>query len=256
MKLDESTMAQLALCTVNYPNTVRMPQMDRKVYLQVDKALQALGGKWSRKVGAHVFENLDDPTLITARIDIALAMGEVTTDADLGFFPTPEPLARELAAMAEIDTTCAVLEPSAGDGALYGAIIAYNPAFVGLVERDPVRRQKLMLCSRNCDEVVSHDDFLDLVESEPYDRVVMNPPFYKVGRGDHLDHVRHAFGMLGPGGILVSVLPAGVLFRGDKRHKQFRATFGAIGTIKELPEGSFKASGTDVRTCVLRVRRS
>lgn len=256
MKLDENTLAHLALCTVNYPNTVRMPQMDRKVYKQVDAALQALGGKWSRKLAAHVFEDLDDPALIATRIDAAIALGAVTTNADLGFFATPAPLARELAAMAEIDRTCSVLEPSAGAGHLYREICKYNPAFVALVERDHDRRQQLLRLQRDQDEVCGHDDFLDFVESEPYDRVVMNPPFYKVGRGDHLDHVRHAYGMLGPGGILVAVLPAGVLFRGDKRHKQFRATFGDLGSIKELPEGSFKASGTDVRTCVLRVRRA
>lgn len=256
MKLSEDVLTALSAVTIAYPGTVRMPQVDRKTYQQVDKALQAMGGKWSRKHAAHVFDDDTTADMIQARIDAAITIGEVTTNADLGFFATPEPLARELAAMAEIEERHSVLEPSAGLGALYEAIKHYDPIFVALVERDAERRNKLKLMQRNGDEVCEHDDFLDFEESEPYDRVVMNPPFYKVGRGDHLDHVRHAYGMLAPGGILVSVLPAGVLFRGDKRHTQFRATFGAIGTLKALPDGSFKASGTDVRTCVLRMRRS
>lgn len=254
MKLDESTMEQLSLCTVSYPNIVRMPQMDRKIYKKVDQALQALGGKWTRKVAAHVFDELDDKQ-ITARIQQAINLGEVTTNADLGFFATPEETACKIVAMADITSACSVLEPSAGEGHLYREICKYNPAFVGLVERDHDRRQMLLRIQRDQDEVCGHDDFLDFEESEPYDRVVMNPPFYPVGRGDHLDHVAHAFSMLAPGGILVSVLPAGVLFRSDKRHMKFRAKFGELGKFTELPEGSFKASGTDVRTCVLRVRK-
>lgn len=254
MKLDESTMAQLALCTVAYPNLVRMPQMDRKTYLKVDQALQALGGKWARKSAAHVFEELDDEQ-IKQRIQQAINLGEVTTASDLGFFPTPDDTARKIVAMADITSACSVLEPSAGEGHLYREICKYNPAFVALIERDHGRREKLKRIQRDRDEVCEHDDFLDFEESEPYDRVVMNPPFYQVGRGDHLDHVAHAFGMLIPGGILVSVLPAGVLFRGDKRHAKFRAKFGELGKFTELPEGAFKASGTDVRTCVLRVRK-
>lgn len=254
MKLDESTLEQLSLCTVSYPNIVRMPQMDRKVYRKVDEALQALGGKWTRKVAAHVFEELDDKQ-ITARIQTAINLGEVTTNADLGFFATPPEPARKIVAMAEIDETHSVLEPSAGEGHLYREICKYNPIFIALVERDHDRRQQLLRIQRDYDEVCAHEDFMDFEESEPYDRVVMNPPFYQVGRGDHLDHVAHAYTMLAPGGILVSILPAGVLFRGDKRHTKFRAKFGELGKFTELPEGSFKASGTDVRTCVLRVRK-
>lgn len=36
------------------------PNLDRKTYLEVNGALEAFGGKWNRKAGAHVF--LTDPS--------------------------------------------------------------------------------------------------------------------------------------------------------------------------------------------------
>jgi type I restriction-modification system DNA methylase subunit len=255
MKLSEDVLIVLSGLAVAPQGAVRIvDKLDRALYLKTNQALEALGGKWARKVGAHVFADLDEEQIRT-RLDIAIAMGEVSTAADLGFFATPFELAGEIIAMADIQAHHAVLEPSAGDGALYNQIKIYSPAFVGLVERDPTRRNSLMLMQRDCDEVCSHDDFMDFEETEPYDRVVMNPPFHKVGKGDHLDHVRHAYGMLAPGGILVSVLPAGVRFRTDKRHTTFRSWALDRGALTDLPDGSFKASGTNVRTCVLKVTR-
>lgn len=258
MKLSDEVLAALSSVEIAYPGIVRMPKMDRKIYLQVDKTLQALGGKWDRKRSAHVFElEVDDGRgLIQARIDAAIAAGDVTTNADLAFFQTPRSIAGMLCSMAEIEEHHSVLEPSAGIGAIYEAIKIYNPTFVGLVERDADRRHKLKLTQRDRDEVCEHDDFMEFDESEPYDRVVMNPPFKKVGLGDHLDHVQHAFGMLAPGGVLVSVLPAGVVFRTDKRHIRFRQWADKQhGEITPLPDNAFRGSGTDVRTVVLRARK-
>jgi 16S rRNA G1207 methylase RsmC len=77
-----------------------------------------------------------------------------------------------------------------------------------------------------------------------FDRVVMNPPF-----DFEVEHVTLAHSMLKPGGRLVSVMSAGVLFRKDKKTSAFRALVAACGgEFTENAPGSFKASGTDVNT--------
>lgn len=84
-----------------------------------------------------------------------------------------------------------------------------------------------------------------------FDRVVMNPPF---SRGQDVEHVRHALSLLAPGGLLVSVMSNGVTFRQDRRYADFRRDFSP--EITPLPEGSFKTSGTNVSTVVVRIRKA
>lgn len=236
-------------------------QLDRKLYVATDKVLQACGGKWNRKAKAHVF---DGPA--RERVELVLNTGEVQTAADLGFFPTPSGLAKELVAMAGVQSGDRVLEPSAGTGNIVLAIQDAGGIVIAC-ERDESRRLYLVesvLKSR--DYLVTTTDFMNYLHGvqengKPalFDRVVMNPPFCKVGQGDHLDHVKHAYGLLRPGGVLVSVLPGGVTFREDRRHREFREWVydegAGEGTIEDLPEDSFRDSGTRVRTCVVRMVR-
>lgn len=130
-------------------------------------------------------------------------------------------------------------------------------AIVTALEADAERRDYLVAeVLKSHDTLVAYHDFIDYRGPSPkFDRVVMNPPFCKSGRGDHIDHVHHAYAMLKPGGVLVSVLPAGVSFRKDSRYRQFREWLLGSGTIEPLPEGSFSESGTNVNTVVARIVR-
>lgn len=236
-------------------NTIKMQKLERGLYLKVDAVLKEMGGTWNRKAQAHVFAV--DPSPIVEQV---LTVGEITTAKDLGFFRTPQPLAKRLVELADVRPGHVVLEPSAGDGAIVRELIAVD-AGVFAIERDDQRRRQLFSMARECLTLaVAHEvtDFMEYETDEPFDRVVMNPPFCKVGLGDHLDHVHHAFSMLVPGGVLVSVLPAGVKFRTDKRHREFREWCAeevpdASMIFQDLPEGAFKESGTGVRTVLLRL---
>lgn len=273
MKISQDVLAVISSLEIK-GNAVSMRKLERALYLQVDKVLSALGGTWKRGAQAHVFD--EDPT---ARIDIAIVTGEVTTAADIGFFPTPVALARQLVELAEVKPGMTCLEPSAGTGRIVDALVEAGAGVVA-VERDDKMRKDLMV--RSLDSFAARleagqgffsvaaleRDFMlaDLGTSEHptlpsvrFDRVVMNPPFIKCGEGDHIDHVRHAFAMLKPGGILVSVLPAGVWFRQDKRHVAFRDWLEDSNNnnyhLGPLPEGSFKESGTMVNTYKLKLVR-
>src|SRR3546814_16951918 len=86
----------------------------------------------------------------------------------------------------------------------------------------------------------------------------MNPPF---DRGRDCDHVRHAFGFLKPGGILVAVMSARAEFRDDKRHRAFHRIVEqcrpAYGWMKwhDLPAGSFAHAGTNINTVIMAIRK-
>lgn len=257
MKISDDILAILSGLDLTGSEARIAAQLDRKTYVRVNQVLEACGGKWNRKARAHIF-----PGDAAERIDAVILSGEVTTPKDLGFFATPPDLAAELVAMADVRPGHHVLEPSAGDGAIVRALVAAG-ASVTAVEIDYSRvcamaRDK-SLCPPDGQLSPVHGDFLLLSKSEvvaPPDRVVMNPPFGRIGGHDQFDHVWHAFRFLREGGVLVSVLPSGVTFRQDRRHVLFRdwvAEHG--GEIMPLPKGSFRASGTGVNTCMLRVVR-
>lgn len=253
MQIADNVLAVLSELKFDGTSAVITGQLDRKLYLKVNEVLEACGGKWNRKAKAHVF-SIDAAELVGR----AIASGVVVTAAEMGFFATPIDLAASLVDDADVQAAHHVLEPSAGVGVIVDAILDRD-AHVTVIELDRERNERMRKFYtsssrfRNLVTVQRECDFLNYEPDEPFDRVVMNPPFGKVGKGDHLDHVDHAYGMLTSGGILVSVLPQGVQFREDKRHKAFRKKYGEDGSITELPEGSFKESGTDVRTCVLKV---
>jgi len=87
-----------------------------------------------------------------------------------------------------------------------------------------------------------------------FDRIIMNPPFE---RQADIDHVTTAFGLLAPGGILVTIMSTGATFRENKKTTEFReAIMEPYGTyLEHLPEGAFKESGTGVHTIILRLER-
>ena len=223
-------------------------QLDRKVYLEVNKVLEAIGGKWNRKEKAHVF-----PESIEAAIDDVILTGEVDTPISekkkYQFFETPGELARRLVSMANILPGHSCLEPSAGTGRIADAIkdAGCDPDCVEL-------NVDLAGVLFNKGFSVIHDDFLN-VEAKPlYDRITMNPPFS--GQQD-VSHVSHALDCLKPGGVLVSVMSPGIKFRQNKKTAAFMEKLAGCASyeITDLPAGAFKESGTMVNAIILKVEK-
>ncbi|SDX15726.1 Methyltransferase small domain-containing protein [Variovorax sp. YR634] len=243
MKIDENVMAVLSVAQVLGNDVVLTGQLDRKLYEKTNKVLEAAGGKWNRKAKAHVFD-----TDAATRIDQMLLSGEVDVPKDeFNFFPTPPAVVKKLIALAGICPGMTVLEPSAGTGAIAWPCAAAG-AKVDCYEIQQGNAFTLAMSAPHELGRTSVADFLG-VDPEPiYDRVVMNPPFLKQS---DIKHVTHALKFLKPGGLLVAVMSAGVVFRNDARTAEFRALVDTRGGhIEALPENSFKESGTGVNTVV------
>jgi len=244
MKIEESVLAVLSQSEITGNQLVLVGQLDRKLYERTNKVLEAAGGKWNRKLKAHVF-----PTDASIRLEQILVTGEVDIPKDeFNYFPTPAGLVENLVSHLDIHAGTKVLEPSAGKGA-----IASKCAELGaLVDCYELMQDNYdALRSVSSLHKVSKADFLSVEPSPEYDFVVMNPPFF--GQAD-VKHVMHAFKFLKPGGTLVSIMSNGVSFRTNRLTTQFREfVYDHGGVIDPLPDNSFKESGTLVNTVVVTI---
>jgi SAM-dependent methyltransferase len=169
-----------------------------------------------------------------------------------GFFPTPRAVIDEMVGIAGIEPGMKVLEPSAGKGDIAEAMQEAG-AEVDAIELSNRLRDILTAKGVN----VIDNDFTS-VEPEPkYDAVVMNPPFEN---GQDMEHIRHAYKFLKPGGKLVAIMSAGPFYRQDKQATAFREWLDSVGGSHEaMPEGSFAGSDafrqTGVRTQMVTITK-
>jgi len=179
---------------------------------------------------------------------------------DLQFYPTQKPVVDRILDNLHLSEGAKVLEPSAGQGAIaleaakLGAIVTaveINPDHCAVLKdrarRMPVKGSVQLGCG----------NFLKMNPHPIYDFVLMNPPFY----GTHyMDHVKHAFKFLAPGGMLRAILPASAEVNESKKHDAFRKwamshnDLGWAGPFRDLPAESFKDSGTMIQTVILHLR--
>lgn len=137
MKIDTDVLKVIRSATVDGLTLRLNGKLDRTLYDRVNLALQAVGGTWNRYQRAHIF-----PFAAADAIAGLLATGEVITDVDRGYFPTPKPLVEQLLDLAELEAGCEVLEPSAGRGAIAEAAAARG-AVVDCIELDTARAEHI-----------------------------------------------------------------------------------------------------------------
>lgn len=243
-KIDDATLAVLSSATID-GNTIALNcgQLERKQYVEVNKVLEAMGGKWNRQTKGHIFPNNPND-----KLEAILLTGEYDKPTDYGYFPTPMDLADKMILMAELTPDMVVLEPSAGQGAIaerVARIVGYNNVHC------------FELLSDNCKALMKYGfikteccDFL-AVEAKPlYDRVIMNPPF---SRQQDINHIIHALKCLKPSGKLVSIMSSGITFRQNKKTVDFLASIEGHNKIIPNPPGSFNLYGTLVNTVTIIV---
>jgi SAM-dependent methyltransferase len=160
--------------------------------------------------------------------------------SSFNLFQTPEPIADQLAAMIGDVDGKRILEPSAGLGRLYHAVNRIGtPGEWVLVDDSPACCAELY----RLNEKLIQSDFL-ACDAERlgglFDLIAMNPPF-KMGRD--IKHIKHAYNLLNPGGLLVSLC-----FDGVKQNENLRPL---VDSWEVLPPGSFKAEGTKASVALL-----
>lgn len=212
-------------------------QLDRKMYMAVNKVLADLGGKWNRAKKAHVFSI--SPADI---IDEICITGEYTTrKKELQFFETPKKLAAELVEMANIQEGESVLEPSAGHGRIAELL---NDPWCIEIDRHNVE----VLRSKGIG--VFEFDFLNekaLQGNKSIDVIVANPPFT---RQQDIDHVTKMINVAKR--RVVSIMSASVMWRDNKKALEFRELVSQYDhEFIDLDSGVFAESGTNVKTVIL-----
>ena len=247
MEIAEDVKAVLQNSTVR-DNKLFLPPhpLDRKLYVRVNSVLELLGGKWNRAQQAHVFKANPKKALYGVLRSGAI----VDAKKELQAFFTPLPVVDRLLDQISDIRSRVILEPSAGTGAI-ADVLRCAGATVHCVELHEEYAKEL----EDKGYKVHRGDFLELAaHGVVYDVIVMNPPYSK---GQDVAHVRHALDFLAPGGILLAVLPPAWTFRESKLYREFREFIHGGNFFWELlPEGSFKHSGTAVRTGILKYLKS
>jgi hypothetical protein len=222
-------------------------QLDRDLYTRTNRALEAIGGKWSRGAKAHIFTS--DPREQLAGL---LDTGTMTVERD-GFFETPSSVIRRMLEIIPCSNDDGhILEPSAGNGAIVKALLNQRilSSRIWCVERNPDRALKL----RGYVGDVFCCDFLIWNSPMEFDRIYMNPPFEEE---QDIRHVKHAYSMLRYDGAIISVMGEHAFFGVDKKATMFRTWLDAVGGYsEELPHDSFKESGTGVNARLVVIRKA
>lgn len=256
-----------------------LAKLDPKLYKEVDKVLQAAGGKWNRKEQSHLFADGDGEMILRESIETGKYIDEKKA---FQFFETPADVATQVAAIADrlffgerVDlykpyepprkedkevlgarAEARYLEPSAGTGNLCAAM--YELGYTRGSAHDINDKYLTKLKKRLPGVVgVSQCDFLQVNPPSKaiacFDIVVMNPPFH--GLAD-VKHVLHAASFLKPGGVLVAVMCPAWTYRQHKdieRLDELRREC-ELNAWNLLPEGAFTESGTGVRTGILALK--
>ena len=253
MKIANNILDILAECRAD-GNILYLPnqQFERKIYEAVNKCLVSIGGKWNRKAKGHTFDYE-----VAEALENLIFTGE-TKDIKktFQFFPTPREVAEFMCDLAEFDADSEVLEPSVGRGDLADVIWERGPMHLVGVElnKDMARYlddKPYLVITGKCFLTFAQES-LDVKRS--WTRIVMNPPF---SRQQDIDHVYKAYDVLTDGGILVSVMSPSPFFRTNNKSETFRSWLDFVGAeIHKLPEGMFKASGTNIRTNIIKIRKS
>ncbi|MFF1684636.1 class I SAM-dependent methyltransferase [Streptomyces sp. NPDC058254] len=241
MKIPTNVLEVLDRAETDGPRLVLTGTLDRKLYLDTAKVLEAAGGKWNKKARAHLFDgdaaDAIEPVILTGEV--------VSRKQQFGYFPTPAPVVEQLIDLADLKPGMQVLEPSAGRGAIAGPIAALD-CHVDCIELQ--RDNALAISDAGIGRDLAVADFLTVEPGPDYDRVVMNPPF---ARQADIQHVSHAYQFVKPGGRLVAVMSNGVTFRNTTPYRAFRALLEATGgEVHALPADAFKESGTGVNTVI------
>jgi len=143
-------------------------------------------------------------------------------------------------------TGARVLEPSAGDGRIVHELLTRG-ASVDACELDDAMRERCRGLGAN----IVGSDFLEYTPAEPYDFIVMNPPFQK---GQAKRHIEHAYSMLSDrNSELVAIAPSSMA--DDFAYRTVDLPKCNYAVYERLAKDAFKESGAAVETLLVTIQR-
>lgn len=229
-------------------NIVRLPDiaLDRKLYLDVAKRIELIGGKWKGgKVKGFVFQQ--DPTDYFVKIQ----NGEKTNiKKEYQFFETPEILAFHMVDLLGVKPDMKILEPSAGQGAIIKAVNKFEPNLkVDCYELMDLNRTFLEKLNVN----ILGDDFLKCEKNNYYDAVIANPPFSK---NQDIDHIYKMYEVTKPGGKIVTISSKHWQMSTNKKEVAFNNWIDEKASYTEdVSAGTFKESGTSISALLIVINK-
>lgn len=239
----------IAKCKIE-GNVIKLPkiQLDRKLYLEIAKTFNNVGGIWDKKMDGFVFKN--NPYQYLQR----LVDGEkINIKNEYQMFFTPPKLADTLVEIAGDLTNKSILEPSAGEGALIEAILRkkynYDTLFYCEIftENRFILKDKFDKYQNILYLAPFNHDFLNV--NGRFDIIIANPPFSK---NQDIDHILKMWELLNVNGKLVTIASKHWQFANDSKSKDFRNWIKNINAFTyDIDAGEFKESGTNISTCII-----
>jgi phospholipid N-methyltransferase len=243
----ETKQEVLKACTVN-GLVVSLPpiQLERKLYQEVAKSLELIGGKWCRKNNGFVFQECPRTLLFQVQSGTKKDIKK-----EFQFFGTSDSLADEMVMYANIEEYDLLLEPSAGQGAIIKAIHRARPGH--LVHYCELMELNRSFLDRLPNVQYITDNFLKLSHSKIttgiFDKIIANPPFSK---NQDITHIRQMWDCLKPGGRIVTIASKHWQYSSNKKEVAFKKWIRDTDTdVIEIDSGAFKDSGTSIATCML-----
>jgi hypothetical protein len=257
MKIQEDVIAILSQSRVD-GNNLYLPsvQLERKLYLDVNKCLEIIGGKWNRSSKSHVF--LSDPSDL---LDEMINTGEIVdAKKEFQFFETPKEIVKRMIGYADIQSKDVLLEPSAGKGAILEEFPKENEKYAVELNEDNYNYLLSNWAKKDLGDELFFADFLSpSLYTNPrfpveFHKIIMNPPFSKQ---QDIKHIFQAFDILANGGRLVSIVSESPFFRENKISQEFRKfLYDNNAKVYDLDAGTFKESGTMVKTRIIVVDKA
>lgn len=215
-------------------------------YNELKPVIESMGGHWREKVHGFTFP-----------IDTSHTKAYTEKSEKTQFFPTPKAVAKRLIELSEIDKHSPhdhpfILEPSAGQGSLLDALPTHINQREYVVEPDAENAEVL----RSKGHLVEETTFENFYKSHKkqlgtLDYVFMNPPFSE--SRDAL-HTMMAFDFLKEGGVLLAVVSENSMYYENDASRKFKHwLLDKHAYIEEIPYGTFKESGTNIDTVIIKV---
>ena len=212
-------------------------------YQILKKALIKANGKYQGS--SFVFDSQATAIDVLTR----LMQGEdINIKKTLQYYPTTDPAGDRLLDGVKLNGKV-VFEPSAGEGYIVRRSLAAGAKDVLAVElyepfHEPLRRAGGRIIGRNIFDVTP-DDVANV------DVVLMNPPF---SGAQDVKHVEYVLSIVPENVEIHAIMSGAVLVNSNRIYEGFRTLLDAFGIKPEdLPAGTFKDSGTQVKSCIVRI---